>query len=113
MTPAMPTDIRTVFVTAPDAGVAARITRTVVEEGLAACGNVVPNVVSIFRWEGAIERAEEVLIILKTSVAAVEALRERVVELHPYDVPEVLALAVDSGHAPYLGWVADETMRGA
>lgn len=109
----MATDIRTVLVTAPDAGEAARITRAVVEEGLAACGNIVPNVVSIFRWQGAVERAEEVLIVFKTSAAAVEALRERVVELHPYDVPEVLALAVDSGHAPYLGWVADETTRGA
>jgi periplasmic divalent cation tolerance protein len=94
-----------VLVTAPSAEVAERIGRALVEERLAACANVVAGVTSIFRWKGAIEQESEVLVILKTTAAGVEPLRRRVVELHPYEVPEVVALAVESGHGPYLDWV--------
>ena len=103
-----PTRVRAVLVTAPDAAEAERIGRTVVEERLAACANVVPGVASIYRWRGAMERADEVLVVLKTTEAGFDALRRRVVELHPYDVPEVLSLPVDAGHPPYLDWVEAE-----
>jgi periplasmic divalent cation tolerance protein len=94
-----------VLTTTPNAEVAELIGRTVVAERLAACANVLAGVTSIFRWKGAVERESETLMILKTTASDVEALRERVVELHPYEVPEVIALPVDSGNAPYLEWV--------
>jgi periplasmic divalent cation tolerance protein len=94
--------------TAPSVEVAERIGRSVVEERLAACANVVPGVTSIFRWKGAVERESEVLVVLKTTAEGVEALERRVVELHPYEVPEVVAFPVEAGHAPYLDWVRRE-----
>jgi periplasmic divalent cation tolerance protein len=94
--------------TAPSVDVAEQIGRALVEERLAACANIVPGMTSIFRWRGAIERESEALIILKTTAADVEALERRVVELHPYEVPEVVALPVEAGHGPYLDWVRAE-----
>ena len=102
--------VRVVLTTFPDEESARRVGRTLVEERLAACANVVPGVVSIYRWEGAVETAEERLVLLKTRAALVERLAERLVALHPYAVPEVLSLEVDRGAAAYLRWVADETV---
>ena len=101
----MSTDVRTAFVTAPDPSTAEAMARTLVDERLAACVNVIPGLVSVYCWEGDLQRDEEVLMMLKTTCAKVEALRARVVELHPYDVPEVLVLDVVSGHDAYLEWV--------
>lgn len=100
------TDVRVVLVTCPHPEAAATLARTLVEEGLAACGNVLPGLRSIYRWQGQVQDEPEALLLLKTTAARFEALRERVVALHPYEVPEVIALAVDAGHAPYLAWVA-------
>lgn len=97
---------RVVLVTTPDDDVARRIARAVVEERLAACGNIVPALISIFRWQGAVQEEREALLVLKTTIDRFDALRERVIELHPYDVPEVLALGVEQGHAQYLDWLA-------
>ncbi|MGH7503889.1 MAG: divalent-cation tolerance protein CutA [Longimicrobiales bacterium] len=97
--------------TAPDAERAAALVRTLVEERLAACGNIIHGITSIYRWSGAIHEETEVLIILKTTAAAAESLAARVPELHPYDVPEVVVLPVLTGHPPYLDWVRDETSR--
>lgn len=94
--------------TAPSAAVAEQMARSLVLERLAACANVIAGVTSIFRWEGEVQREGEVLIILKTTERAVAALEQRVVELHPYDVPEFVALPVVAGHAPYLDWVGAE-----
>jgi len=104
----MSTDVRVVLVTAPDAGAAEALARAVVEEGLAACANVLGGVVSIYRWEGEVRRDAEVLLVLKTTAARAAALCERMAELHPYQVPEALVLPVESGHAPYLDWVRAE-----
>jgi len=87
--------------------------RALVGERLAACVNVVPGVVSIYRWEGEVRRDEEVLLVLKTTVGRVEALRERVVALHPYEVPEVLALPVDQAHESYGAWVRSQVEGAA
>jgi periplasmic divalent cation tolerance protein len=84
---------------------AERIGRALVERGLAACVNVVPGLVSIYRWKGAVEREEERLLLIKTRGEAFSALREALVALHPYEVPEVLALPIADGHAPYLAWL--------
>lgn len=98
----------TIFMTAPDGAEAERMGRALVEERLAACANVVPGVVSVYRWEGRMQRDEEALVILKTTGEGVPALKARAVELHPYDVPEFLALPVVDGHQPYLDWVRGE-----
>ena len=103
------TDALVVLVTAPAADEAARIARALVEERLAACGNVVPGLRSIYRWQGAVQEDAEALLVLKTTRDRFEALRARVVALHPYEVPEVIALPVEAGSAPYLAWIASET----
>jgi periplasmic divalent cation tolerance protein len=103
------TDALVVLVTTPTPEKAAEIARAVVEERLAACGNVVPGLRSIYRWEGKVQDDAEALLLLKTTRARLDELRERVLALHPYDVPEVLALPVEAGSAPYLAWIADST----
>jgi len=107
MSPTTP-EVMVVLTTAPDAATAGRIAEALVAERLAACVNVVENVSSIYRWKGTVQREREVLMVTKTTSEAVERLRERLVELHPYEVPEVLALAVSGGHSPYLDWVGAE-----
>ena len=97
-----------VLSTFPSADVAAAVARTLVEERLAACVNIVPAVRSIYRWDGVIRDDAEVLAIIKTTVERVVAMRERLVELHPYDVPEAIELPVAGGHTPYLAWVTGE-----
>ncbi|HUF76195.1 MAG TPA: divalent-cation tolerance protein CutA [Longimicrobiales bacterium] len=94
--------------TAPSVEVAERIGRSLVEERLAACANVVGGITSIFRWDDAVQRESEALVILKTTVGSVEALERRLAELHPYEVPELIAFPITAGHAPYLEWVRAE-----
>ena len=103
------TDARVVLMTAPDRATAESLAERVVKERLAACASLVPGLTSFFWWEGRIQRADEVLLLLKTQADRVPALIARAAELHPYDVPEVLALPVDAGFAPYLGWVQAES----
>ena len=103
------TDALVVLVTTPSPERAAEIARAVVEERLAACGNVVPGLRSIYRWEGKVHDDAEALLVLKTTRARFEALRDRVFALHPYEVPEVIALPVEAGSARYLAWLATET----
>jgi periplasmic divalent cation tolerance protein len=100
------TDALVVLVTAPSAETAADLARTLVEEGLAACGNVVPGLRSIYRWEGKVHDDAEALLVLKTERRLLEALKARLPALHPYQVPELLALPVEGGLAPYLEWIA-------
>ncbi len=103
------TDALVVLVTAPTAEQAAALARALVDERLAACGNVLAGVRSVYRWEGSVHEDAEALLVLKTTRARFEALRERVIALHPYQVPEVLALPVEAGSADYLAWIAAET----
>lgn len=100
--------VTVLLMTAPDAATAERLGRAVVDERLAACANVVPGITSIYRWEGEVQTEPEVLMIVKTTVEAVGPLMERVAELHPYDVPELLALPVEAGAVKYLNWVGSE-----
>ena len=94
--------------TAPTADAAAQIARALVGEGLAACVNVVPGVRSIYAWKGELCDEAEVLCVVKTRADRVEALRARLVALHPYEVPELVVLDVTGGHEPYLTWVAGQ-----
>jgi len=100
------TDARVVLVTGPDVETLAAIARALLEERLIACANLVDGLRSIFRWQGEVAEEGEALAILKTTADRVEALRARVLELHPYDVPEFLVLPVTDGSAAYLDWVA-------
>ena len=97
-----------VITTVTDPEVAENIARTVVEEKLAACANLLGSVVSIFRWKSHVEREVEVMVIMKTTQQGLDNLRRRIVELHPYDVPELIALPVQGGYEPYLQWVRSE-----
>lgn len=102
------TDVLVVFVTTPSAEVAAGLARALVEARLAACGNVVPGLRSIYRWEGKVEDEAEVLLLLKTTRERLPALRDEVLRRHPYQVPEVVALPVEGGSAAYLDWVRSQ-----
>jgi periplasmic divalent cation tolerance protein len=107
-----PSDALVVFMTVPDADAGARIGRALVEESLAACVNVLPGVRSIYRWQGQVEDGAEALCLIKTRRALYDRLRERVAALHPYQVPELLAVAPDAGNEPYLRWIAGATAPG-
>lgn len=98
-----------VLVTTPTPEKAAELARTLVSERLAACGNVVPGLRSIYRWQGAVQDEPEALLLLKTTAARFEQLRDRVLALHPYQVPEVVAVAIEAGSRAYLDWIARET----
>jgi periplasmic divalent cation tolerance protein len=99
-----------VLMTAPSNEAAAVIVRTLVEEGVVACGNIIPGVTSIYRWQGDVHTDREVLVLFKTTLAQVPELLVRAPALHPYEVPELLVLAVDDGHGPYLTWLRDSVV---
>lgn len=102
-----------VLVTAPTQDDALTLGRTLVDERLAACVNVLPGLTSIYRWEGRREEAAECLLVIKTDGARYPALERRVHELHSYTVPEVLALAVDAGAPTYVQWLNESvTLEG-
>jgi periplasmic divalent cation tolerance protein len=82
-----------------------RLARALVERRVAACVNVVPGVTSFYRWEGGVQRDEERLLVIKTRTDRFEALRSALVDLHPYEVPEVIALPISGAHGPYLAWL--------
>ncbi|WP_448507109.1 divalent-cation tolerance protein CutA [Immundisolibacter sp.] len=88
-----------------DAATAEQIAGTLVEEGLAACVTLLPGARSVYRWQGKLERAEECLLLLKARADDYPALERRLLELHPYDVPELLALPVLAGNPAYLKWL--------
>ncbi len=95
-----------VFSTFPDPDLAAEVARTVVGERLCACANLVPAVRSIYAWEGKLCDETETLAIMKTTSDRLDALIARLRGLHPYDVPEIVAVPVAGGHTAYLAWVS-------
>jgi len=96
------------YVTVPDRAVAHRIARAVLEKRLAACANLAP-IESFYWWQGEIENAGEVLLILKTRRALVPRLTEAIRAEHPYEVPCIVTYPMESGLDVYLGWIAEET----
>ena len=102
------TGVLIILMTAPDAGEGERIAGRLLDEGLIACANIVPRVVSLYRWEGELQRDEEVLVLMKTRADCELRVIARAEELHPYDVPEILVQDVMGGAAPYLAWVEQE-----
>lgn len=94
---------------APDQASAQVLARTLVDAKLAACVNILPAVQSVYRWQGQIEQADEVTLLIKTTRQNYAQLQQALVSAHPYDVPELIAWPITEGYAPYLQWVAAET----
>jgi len=104
------TDYIVVFVTAPQ-DEAVDLAKTLVEERLVACVNIVPGLRSIYWWQGKVEDEPEVLCIMKTRSNLFESLRDRVRELHSYEVEEIIALPIVAGNLPYLDWIRENTKK--
>jgi len=102
-------DLLLCFCTCPDQASAERLATALVEERLVACATLLPAARSIYRWQGAIEQADEVLVLLKTTRARYPALEARLPALHPYELPELVAVESAAGLPAYLHWVAAET----
>jgi periplasmic divalent cation tolerance protein len=101
------TDFQIVLSTCADREQAERIARRLVEQQLAACVNILPGVQSIYRWQGNVESASEVLMVIKTSADLVSEVELTIASLHSYEVPEFLVLPVFGGSHPYLAWLRD------
>ena len=104
-------DAYIVLCTCPARDVAEELARAAVEQRLAACVNIIPGVASIYAWQGAIERAEEVLLLAKTRAASYAALEAMWRSRHPYELAEVIAVPIATGSEPYLQWISDATTR--
>lgn len=98
-----------VYCTCPTADAGQKIADALVGERLAACVNLVPGLRSTYRWKNEICRDDEVLLLIKTRGAHFERLKAAILELHPYELPEVIAVPVSAGHTPYLDWIRDNT----
>lgn len=105
--------LRLILCNVPDDAAASAIARTLVEERLAACVNVLGTCRSVYRWQGAIEEAAEVTILVKTTRARHDACAQRLAVLHPYDVPEIVTIAPEAVWPDYARWAADETTPSA
>lgn len=105
----MPVTALLCFSTCPDAATAARIADALVEARLAACVSVLPGMRSTYRWQGRVESCDEALLLIKTTAARFPDLQQRLLQLHPYELPEVLAVEAGAGLPAYLRWVADQT----
>jgi periplasmic divalent cation tolerance protein len=101
-----------VLSTFPGAEKAAQVARILVDEQLAACVNLIAGVRSIYRWQAAVQDDAEALAIIKTTAERYPALAARLAELHPYEVPEIIALPLADGHPPYLAWLAGQITPG-
>lgn len=101
------TGVVVVLVTCPNPRVGGRISRELIRRRAAACVNLIPRIESCYRWEGKLERSSESLLLIKTAARHVPALSRAIRTLHPYDCPEIIALPVAAGFAPYLRWVLE------
>jgi len=101
------TDKRIVLTTAGSEEEARKIAHALVDRQLAACVNIVPQIESVYRWQGKVESAREWLLLIKTSAEKFSAVRDALCELHSYDLPECIAIAIEDGNPDYLQWIAD------
>ncbi|XP_066521462.1 protein CutA homolog isoform X2 [Hoplias malabaricus] len=95
------------FVTCPNDTVGKELARGIVERKLAACVNILPQITSVYTWQGKIEEDNEVLLMIKTRTTKIPALAEYVRSNHPYEVAEVISLPIDQGNPPYLKWIGN------
>jgi periplasmic divalent cation tolerance protein len=101
----MSTDAIAVFITAANRAEAARLAQMLLEKRLAACVQILPELESVYRWQGQVERQPEVLLIAKTTAARFEELEKEVTALHSYETPEIVAFPLTAGSKPYLEWL--------
>jgi periplasmic divalent cation tolerance protein len=101
------TDYKIVLTTTDSLEAAQRVAHSLVEQRLAACVNIIPGIQSIYRWKDKVEQAAEWLLVVKTQKSSLRELEEVIKKLHSYDVPEFIAVSIDSGSSPYLLWLAD------
>lgn len=104
----MPADspLLLILSTFPSDAIASDVVHTLLGDHLIACGNIIPGITSIYRWQGAVETSTEVMVIFKTT-SAVEKVMARIKELHPYEVPEIVTIPADSVHPAYLAWARE------
>lgn len=107
--PPPPMSVLIAYCSCPDVACAERIASALVERGIAACVNLVPGLTSIYRWQGAVERSDEVLLLIKTTSAQMPALEAAIGALHPYELPELIAVEAAAGAPRYLDWVRAST----
>lgn len=101
------TDYRVLFITVPNIDVGRELARALLEARLAACVNIVPQVESLYWWEGKIQQDGEAMLVVKSQAGALDRLIETVRKNHPYDVPEVIAMPIDKGNPAYLSWLSE------
>ena len=101
----MQTKLQLVLCTVPDRDSAEHIAEVLVEEQLAACINIIPGIASVYRWKGAIEKDEELLLLIKTSQGSYQSLEQRIRTLHPYELPEIIAVPIQTGQTDYIQWI--------
>src|SRR5712691_980043 len=101
------TDKKLVLTTAGSQQEAQQIARTLIDRRLAACVNIIPQIQSIYRWQGKVEDAQEWLLLIKTTNQAFERVRDAIRELHSYELPECISISVKDGSAAYLNWISE------
>ncbi len=104
-----PNDVLLVITHLPDRDAADHLARALIEENVAACVNILGACASVYRWQGVVERAEEIPLLIKTTVVRYAALEATIRRLHPYELPEIVAVPVAQGLPGYLQWVQNET----
>ncbi len=100
-------DHQIVLCTCPDRASAETIATAVVERGQAACVNIIPDLTSIYKWQGKLESASELLLVIKSTPSAYNQLQQTIQSLHPYELPEIIAVPIEAGFPPYLNWIDD------
>jgi periplasmic divalent cation tolerance protein len=101
--------IQLLFCTCPDSSAAERLAEALVARRLAACVNILPGLTSVYRWQGVVERSSEHLLLIKSTSDRYDALEAAIRELHPYELPEVIAVEAAAGLPAYLAWIAEST----
>lgn len=99
-----------ILCTVPDKSVAENIAETLVTEKLAACINIVPGLISIYRWEGAVKKDNEMLLIIKSDQAVYDQLEKRIQAIHPYELPEIVVVPIHDGQSDYLDWITRQVL---
>lgn len=107
----MPADLQIALCTVPDEETAGQIADALVSEKLAACVNIVPSIMSVYRWHDAIEHSQELLLLIKTSEPVWPLLEARILELHPYELPEIVTVPLHTGQADYIKWIKNSLIN--
>lgn len=98
-----------VYTTFPDEESAASVAEHLLKKKLVACANILPAMRSLYLWKGKLQHEDEVVMVLKTTSEQFETLEKEIVKRHPYDIPAIIALPIETGHEPYLQWIVDQT----